>query len=319
MKRKSSLRLFLEEYEFVGDTKYTLSNWLSKKWSNDTSGFSLFFGEPELIKKWKINPSTGLRSLPRVQKSDEPKADMFGTIRDVDTLLAKNPSELGQSNLDTRKEILLYWAQQISGKEEIFKEIPDPEDPKKMKKVLDIPETEWKQAKDKARSEIYNRIWKDIPPDIVLQRLTIPDPNLKKLFRFMKANIIDPDENDPRAPKIGIEDYEEKKQQWDGFIEEVKLFATKMKGLNPSQRARYLFNLIMFAKGGPRKPRDLKGAPERGQLKAITPKDPNAKWIDPEKAGRKYPKFTRPWKPYRSKKKREDDKKKNDDRKTYTP
>ena len=318
MKKKNNLKLFLEEYEFAGDKEYTLSSWLSKKWERDPEGFAMFFGEPELVKKWKLNPSTGLRSLPKVNTSEKPKNAMFNLVKDPNALLAKNPSvEPGQSNLDTRKEILMFWAKKISGKEEIFKEIPDPtsEDPDNTKKVLDIPETEWRQAQDKTKSEIYNRIWKDIPPDTVLQKLTIPNENLKKLFRFMKANIINPDEGDPRAPKVGIEDYEEKKQQWDAFIEEVKSFATKMKALNPTQRVQYLFNLIMFAKGGPKKPRDLRGAPERGQLKAITPKDPNAQWVDPEKAGRGRS-FTRPWKPYKSKKRREED---DDNKKTYTP
>lgn len=303
MKTKSNLKLFLEEFEFVADSQYTLSNWLSTKWEKDPEGFAMFFGEPELIKKWKINPSTGLRSLPRVKELEKSKNDMFNLTKDVDTLLSKNTSDPEQSQQNTRKDILLFWAKKISGKDEIFREVPDPKDPKgkKMKKVLNIPEDEWKEAQTKARAEIYNRIWKNIPPDIVLQRLTIPNDNLKKLFRFIKANLLDPDEGDPRPPKIGVENYEEKKQQWDKFIEEVRDFAGKMKQSTPSQRVRYLFNLILFAKGGPRQSKSLKGAPERGQFKAFIPRDSTSTQSPEVKGSFKNYKLN---KPYRSKKQR---------------
>jgi len=302
---KNSLKLMLEELEFQQDVPYTVSRYLSKKYEKDPDFFAGFFGEPELYKKWRINPISTLRSLPRKQGGEEHK----GEPDPVDELLAKNPGQPGQSGKDTRREILQYWAQQISGKEDIYRTEEDPNTEEK-KKVLDIPEEELQKAKEKAKAEIYNRIWKGIPPDIILHRLTIPNEKVLKLIKFIYNNMLYPDPGDPTDPKIGDPNYEEKKQKMDSLRADLNKFKDKMQELTPVQRARYLFNIMVFAKGGPKK-KDLSGAPERASFKAARSDEPATKppYIgEPEKKGKKRI-YTHPFNIYKSKKKRglEDD------------
>ena len=291
---KDSLKLMLEDLEFQADRPYTVSRYLSKKYEKDPDFFAGFFGEPELYKKWRLNPISGLRSLPHKEPGQRGEPDP------VNDLLAKNPGEPGQSGKDTRKEILQYWAEKIAGTEDIWKTVENPENPEEKKRVLNIPEEEMNQAKEKAKAEIYNRIWKGIPPDIVLHRLTIPDDKVIKLVKFIYNNMLYPDPEDPRNPKVGDPDYERKKQVMDALRVDLNKFKDKMKSLTPSQRARYLFNMMVFAKGGPR-PKPDKGAPERGQFKAI--KEPGGEPKGPPEYKGSFKSYKR-GRPYISKKKR---------------
>lgn len=120
----------------------------------------------------------------------------------------------------------------------------------------------------------------EMPPNEVIERMTMPDDKFGKFTNYVFVNMSDPDPGESLLTK-------EERQKVNKVIE-------RMQSMPEDQRPRYLFNIMMMATGL-NKPKKEKGPAERSPLKAIT------------KAPEEMPKasnYKHQFKPYRSKKQR---------------
>ena len=318
----NKIKYLFEEIQYAMDQPTSLSYFLSKKWSENPEQFSkTFFGEPELIKKWRETYS-GRRVLPTPTKFDknletgEYETQKTWTMdKDPDTgqKVAKRQGfpdvHYVKKELDPKRKQLAL--QNIVGQDVKIK------GEKKKARVLDIDwegsksgnnigpgaikiwvgggvdEDRWVHSNDIEFEPLYKGFEQsEIPPEVVLRRLTMPDNKFENFQRYIIEHVQDPDEgffefgdpdsikglfgSDPERQKYAEEEKRKAEKERQKELEKIINFLETMKKLSPSQRVRYLFNVITFAKGLSKKQK-VQTPGERGQLKAVTKGDESPK------------------------------------------
>lgn len=358
-KLTKKISYLMEEIEYDMDSSKTLSNFLARKFKENPVQFAeTFFGEPELIKKWRETYS-GRRVLPNPRKYGKDDDGMYGWQQnwqmDKDAEGNKVAKRQGQKDVPyitkeldpSRKQLAMQnvvgsqikvkrggktvdatvLAQEINGKitgkqdgppndkgdgavlvwagsakqdvtKQLTKKVGDTEVPlnepyKSTEFSTPVGEEEFWVSKDEI---VFDPVYKgfdqdQIPPEVVLRRLTMPDNKYENFKRYIVTHVQDPDEGfftfddpektqglastDPERAKAAQKEKVQKEKEIVKEKEKIVRFLETMKTMTPSERVRYLFNMITFAKGLSKKQK-AQTPGDRGQFKMI-PKNTVAK------------------------------------------